>query len=66
MTTTGWSGLEADEDSHAPEPATPRRVDLTAFADRHDIAIGEAREIISLAGADLQRADTLANRAKKW
>jgi len=65
MTTT-VSCFEMDEHSHASESATLRSVDLVAFADRHDIAIGEAREIISLAGADLQRADTLANRAKKW
>lgn len=64
--TANVSCFESDETSQASESDTAQSVDLAAFADRHDIAIGEARKIICLAGADLQRADTLANRAKKW
>lgn len=43
-----------------------REVDLRSFAEEHDLAIGEARQIIREAGTDKRRADKLAHRTKKW
>jgi hypothetical protein len=40
--------------------------DLLAFAEEHDLAIGEAREILEEAGCDRSAADRIANRQKKW
>lgn len=40
--------------------------DPRAFAERHDLAIGEARQIILEAGCDPEKADALAHRMKKW
>ena len=40
--------------------------DPRTFADKHDLAIGEARQIILEAGCDLAKAEALAHRMKKW
>ena len=40
--------------------------DVRAFAEEHDLAIGEARQILEEAGCDRNTADRLANRLKKW
>lgn len=40
--------------------------DPQAFAERHDLAIGEARQIILEAGCDKAKAEALAHRMKKW
>jgi hypothetical protein len=40
--------------------------DIRAFAEEHDLAIGEARQILEEAGCDRNTADRLANRLKKW
>jgi hypothetical protein len=40
--------------------------DLRAFAEEHDLAVGEARQIVEEAGCDRRTADRLANRLKKW
>jgi hypothetical protein len=40
--------------------------DIRAFAEEHDLAIGEARRIVQEAECDRNAADRLANRLKKW
>jgi hypothetical protein len=40
--------------------------DPQAFAERHDLAIGEARQIILEAECDPAKAEALAHRMKKW
>ena len=52
----------ANEDREADE----RGLDLRTFAEEHDLAIGEAREILQEAGCDRDAAVRLANRMKKW
>ena len=41
-------------------------IDLRAFAEEHDLAIGEAQQVIQESGGDRQTADKLAHRLKKW
>lgn len=36
------------------------------FAEKHDLAVGEARQIILEAGCDMEKAEALAHRMKKW
>ena len=52
----------ANEDREADE----RGFDLRTFAEEHDLAIGEARQILQEAGCDRDAAVRLANRMKKW
>jgi hypothetical protein len=46
--------------------AEESELDPQAFAKRHDLAIGEARQIIREAGCDRAKAEALAHRMKKW
>jgi hypothetical protein len=59
MTENLWCVSECDE-------AEGVDLDLQAFAERHDLAVGEARQIILEAGCDRAKAEALAHRMKKW
>lgn len=59
MAENSWSG---DERGGQEESG----FDLDSFAEEHDIALGEARQIVREAGCDRTRADKLAHRMKKW
>ena len=56
----------AESDKTIDEVQDVDDLDLNAFAKRHDLAIGEARQIIQDAGCDRTTADRLAHRRKKW
>jgi hypothetical protein len=51
---------------HRVREARDEGIDLRAFAEEHDLAIGEARQIIQQSASDRQKADKLAHRMKKW
>jgi hypothetical protein len=59
MTENLWCTSECGE-------AEESEFDPQAFAERHDLAIGEARQIILEAGCDRAKAEALAHRMKKW
>lgn len=59
MTENLWCVSEHDAQAES-------EFDPQAFAERHDLAIGEARQIILEAGCDRAKAEALAHRMKKW